>query len=304
MFVQQRSVILLLVLSFLALSMAADEKKVVKIKKRTGLTLGVMVSSVESDLLQKYKLKGGALIQKVLDGSEAERIGLKKGDIIIRFAGQEIENPSQIKAILRGMEEEGEVEIVIMRDGQKKTFQARVRPDKREEPLIDVEIDSLDLPDFSDWPSRLMRAMPFWWGKGGYLGVQVEDLNDQLKEYFEVSHGVLIKRVFQDSPAEKAGLKAGDVILEIEKRKIEDYDDLMRTINYYNPGDTIALKYSRKGKENTISVILDKKRTKKFDFRMIPHGEKFFPFEPPDVPDFEKLQELREKKKEIEIYRF
>lgn len=304
MFAQRYSVILLLVLSFLVLSMAADEKKVGKIKSRTGLTLGVMVSSVESDLLQKYQLKGGALIKKVLDDSEAERIGLRKGDIIIRFAGQEIENPTQIKIILREMEEEGEVEIVVLRDGRKKTFQARLCPDESKEPLIDVEIDSLDLPDLSDWPSRLMRAMPFWWGKGGYLGVQVENLNDQLKEYFEVPYGVLIKRIFQDSPAEKAGLKAGDVILEIEKRKIEDFDDLMRTINYYNPGDTIALKYSRKGKENTVSVILDKKRTKKFDFRMIPHGEKFFPFELPEIPDFRKRQELRQKEKEIEIYRF
>lgn len=304
MFAQRHLVILLLMVSLLTLCMAADEKKVVKIKKKTGFTLGVMVSNVESELLQKYKLKGGALIKKVLDDSEAERIGLKRGDIIIRFAGQEIVNPSQIKDILRDMEEEGEVEIVIVRDGQKKTFQAKLCPAKRMEPLIDVEIDSLDLPNLSDWPSRLMRAMPFWWSKGGYLGVQVEDLNDQLKEYFEVSHGVLIKRVFQDSPAEKAGLKAGDIILQIETRKIEDYDDLMRTINYYDLGDTINLKYSRKGKENTVSITLDKRRTKKFDFRMIPHQEIFFPYELPEVPDFEKLDDLKEQRKELEIYMF
>jgi C-terminal processing protease CtpA/Prc len=63
----------------------------------------------------------------------------------------------------------------------------------------------------------------------------------------------------KDSPAEKAGLKAGDVITSIGDRKIEDSEDLVRTINYYNPNEEIEVVFHRKGQEKEVTAILDKK---------------------------------------------
>jgi S1-C subfamily serine protease len=267
--------------------------------------LGILISEVEKDQLDKYKLKGGARIMEVLEDSEAERIGLKKDDIIIRFAGQDINNPSQVKEILNEMEEEGTVEIGIMRDGEKKTFQAKLLPKKGEDISVNIELDSLDFSGLSDLPQKIMKKMPFFCSKGGFLGVKVGNLNEQLRDYFEVEYGVLIEKVFKDSPAEKAGLKAGDVILEIEKRKIEDYEDLIRTLNYYDPGDTIVLKYSRKGKVNSLSIKLDEKNMSKSGGGIMPHGEDFLyltPPLPPDPPDIEHhLEELKEKTKNLKI---
>ncbi|OGB69043.1 MAG: hypothetical protein A2Y94_11445 [Caldithrix sp. RBG_13_44_9] len=286
----------------------ADEEKVIKVKEKAKYSLGILITEVEKDQLEKYQLKGGARIMEVLEDSEAERIGLKKDDIIIRFAGQDINNPSQIKSILNEMQEEGQVEIIILRDGDRKTFQAKMLPKKGEDLSVKLEMDSLDFSGLSDLPLKMIKRMPYFSSKGGFLGVRTKNLNAQLEDYFEVGNGVLIEEVIKDSPAEKAGLKAGDVILEIEKRKIEDYEDLVRTVNYYDPDDTISLKYSRKGKVNSVSIKLDKKAIHEHNFGMGSHGEEFLHIEPPvppELPDLEhhleKLNEFKEKAKDIKV---
>jgi C-terminal processing protease CtpA/Prc len=285
-----------------------DETRLIKVKEKTKFSLGVLITEVEKDQLEKYKLKGGARIMEVLEDSEAERIGLKKDDIIIRFAGQDIDNPSQIKSIINDMEDEGTVEIGIMRDGEQKTFQAKLLPKKVEDLSVNIELDSLDFSALSTLPDKIIKKMPFFCSKGGFLGVEAKNLNEQLRNYFEVEYGVLIEKIIKDSPAEKAGLKAGDVILEIEKKKIEDYQDLIRILNYYDPGDTIFLKYSRKGKVNSLSIKLDEKKMGKSGRIIMPHGEDFLymtPPLPPDLPDIEhhleKLEELKENIKDLKV---
>jgi len=94
---------------------------------------------------------------------------------------------------------------------------------------------------------------------GGYLGVKVKEISGQLLEYFEVKNGVLIEEVKKNSPAGKAGLMAGDVIISINNRIIEDNQDLIRTVSYYNPQEKIKLKFSRKGKHKETTVVLEKK---------------------------------------------
>ena len=95
--------------------------------------------------------------------------------------------------------------------------------------------------------------------KGGYLGIQVKELSDQLQSYFEVPYGVLIEEVMKDSPAEKAGLKAGDVITSINDRRIEDSEDLIRTINYFNPEEEVDVVFYRKGAKKEVTALLDEK---------------------------------------------
>jgi C-terminal processing protease CtpA/Prc len=286
----------------------ADEMKVIKVKEKVKYSLGILITEVEKNQLEKYQLKGGARIMEVLEDSEAERIGLQKDDIIIRFAGQEISNPSQIKSILNEMLEEGMVEIVIMREGERKTFQAKLVPKKAEDLSVDVELDSLDFSGLADLPMKIMKKMSFGSKKGGFLGVHAKNLNEQLREYFQVENGVLVEEIVKDSPAEKAGLKAGDVIMEIEKRRIQDYEDLVRTVNYYDPDETVSLKYSRKGKVSSVSIKLDKKTIHKHNFGMGPHGEEFLHIEPPlppDLPDMEhqleKLKELKSKQIKVDL---
>ncbi len=251
---------------------AADDKKKVKEKKVLVQTtekkagLGVMVSNIDED--ESGSAKEGARIVEVFKGSEAERIGLEKGDVIVELNGKSIKKPSDLVDIFEDVEEGAEVKLSILRDGEKKSFTAKLKPFeghayafKVDDEDGDILIDVFRTPEH-DKDFRVIRSSGInatTGGKGGYLGVQVKDLSDQLQEYFEVKNGVLVEEVMKDSPAEKAGLKAGDVIVSINDRKLEDYHDLIRTVNFYDPEEEVTVSYVRKGDTEKTKAVLGKK---------------------------------------------
>jgi len=83
----------------------------------------------------------------------------------------------------------------------------------------------------------------------GYLGVSTIDLGDQLSAYFEVptDRGVLVTEVAEDSPAEAAGIRAGDVILALNKSGVDSPRDLLRLVRAHDPKDQVEIEVKRKG---------------------------------------------------------
>jgi C-terminal processing protease CtpA/Prc len=241
-------------------SAAHPHDKEIIIKTEGKPVLGVVIVSMDDDELEELNLHGGAKVKKVMEDSEAERIGLQRGDVIVKFDGSDISDPRDLSKMISKIEEEKKVEIVAMRDGKEKKFEANIKPGDESPVWVwgddDFEFDF----DFDDVPHHFMPHQ----GKGGFLGVETEELSDQLRKYFEVDHGVLIESVVEDSPAEKAGLKAGDIIYEISGKKIEDYRDLVRTVNYYDPGETVEVKYSRKGRNASVKVELGERKNRKW----------------------------------------
>ncbi len=125
---------------------------------------------------------------------------------------------------------------------------------------------------------------------GGYLGVSTLELGDQLARYFQVpeDRGVLVTAVEDGSPAEKAGLRAGDVILSVAGDAVRDSGDLMQLVRRRDPGDEVMIEVSRKGSTQTLAATLGDAR----DFGMLgPDGL------PGDLhvvlPDLRALRELR-----------
>jgi len=112
---------------------------------------------------------------------------------------------------------------------------------------IDIHLDSI----FDNYYSKTYEGATF-------LGVNCEDISDQLREYFKVKSdvGVLISEVAEDSPAESAGLKAGDVIVAINKEEIWDSQDLTTTVREYEPEDEVKVKVIRKGRVKIIDITL------------------------------------------------
>jgi len=251
-----------------------EEKMIIKTKGKPAL--GVVIINADEDELKKLNLQGGAKIKKVIEGSEAERIGLKEGDIIIKFEGNDISDPRDLHEMISRIEEEKKAEIVVVREGKEKKFEANLIPDEKG-PVWVWGDDGKFKFNFDDMPNHFLSFN----SKGGFLGVETKELSGQLKEYFEVDHGVLIESVIEDSPAEKAGLKAGDVITEISGKEIEDYRDLIRTVNYYDPGETVEVKYSRKGRVSSAKVELGERKGMKWHhFKSdTPEGKLFFKYE-------------------------
>ncbi|MEE9189863.1 MAG: PDZ domain-containing protein [Candidatus Neomarinimicrobiota bacterium] len=94
--------------------------------------------------------------------------------------------------------------------------------------------------------------------KRGFLGVQIQDLGEQLREYFKVKGdaGVLVSEVEEDSPADKSGLKAGDVILKVNDEDVADTGDLTHVIRNYDPGTEVTLSILRNGRKKSIKSVL------------------------------------------------
>jgi len=99
--------------------------------------------------------------------------------------------------------------------------------------------------------------------------VQVHELNADLAPYFKVEKkgGVLISEVMEDSPAQQAGLKAGDVITKIHDQKISDPEDLFDALDGYEGGDKITVEYIRKGAAGMLEVELDDTGFREFRIR-------------------------------------
>lgn len=305
-----------LMLSLVALSFAATEGR--RVEKKIIVTsakkaaLGVLIKDLDKADKAEVKVEHGAKIEEVLEDSEAERIGLKEGDVIVGFAGKDVANARELKDLVSGIGTERTVKIEVMRDGEKKTFSANLKPLDPGDIQVDVDSDSDDFDfrwnsddhDFTVMPPPAPGRRPFaFFGevphhKGGYLGVHAKNISKQMLEYFEVDHGVQIAEVFKDSPADKAGLKAGDVITGINNRKVEDFEDLVRIINYYNPGEKVRVNFSRKGSKKSVEVVLGEKKERQ------PKMMKFKGLEKMNEGNLREMKENAEKAaRRVKIFR-
>ena len=108
------------------------------------------------------------------------------------------------------------------------------------------------------------RAVEVWNFGGGRIGVSVADL-DPADASGKVNTGVLIESVDEDSPAAKAGLRKGDLIVAVDGEKVADPRDLARKIGGMKPGEKATLKLLRKGAETTVSMELGKRPPERAD---------------------------------------
>ncbi|MFW6082396.1 MAG: DegQ family serine endoprotease, partial [Desulfosalsimonas sp.] len=96
----------------------------------------------------------------------------------------------------------------------------------------------------------------------GWLGVGIQELNDDLKEYYDTDSGVLVSQVFEGDPAEEAGIEPNDIIVSVNGRKVDSPRELSRTIAEIKPGEKAEIKYIREGKTRTAEVTLSKRDEK------------------------------------------
>ena len=147
------------------------------------------------------------------------------------------------------------MKIIINRDGE---IEELVLPlddfhsQKIQDKLAQYDI-CLDDFSFSKLDDIFMHPAP-----GGWLGVQILSLSDQLRKYFGLKHdgGVLISEIVADSPAEKAGFKAGDIILKVDDTNISDTDELQKVIHDYDPETVVTIQFIRDRKSKTQKVTL------------------------------------------------
>ncbi len=214
-----------------------------------GSYIGVMMQEVDGERAKALKLSEAAGVEITLvepDGP-AEKAGLKVGDVVLRYNGQRVDGNEQFARLVRETPAGHEVKIDISRAGAPQTVTVRVA--QRKAPRVEWGDGSHMDIRMPDLPRAFVQL------RSSVLGVEAESISGQLAEYFGVKEGVLVRSVSRGSSAEKAGLRAGDVILKIEDTHIAtpaDISSRLRTLH----GKPAAVLVMRDHKELTISVAI------------------------------------------------
>jgi len=226
--------------------------------------LGVYLHEIDDETKEAWDLPSteGVMVDDVVKESPAEKAGLKAGDVIVKFDGRPVSSSTQLRRLISRAQPDTTVTLDIVRD--KKNQQVAVTLGESEDGDLgffgdrDFSFEIPEPPDVLDRPLPAPRAFRFYAAESPVrIGIQLINLSRQLREYFGVQDGgVLVEEIIKDSPAEKAGLKAGDVIVEIEGGKVGDADDVVDDLRDRDPGDKVNVAVVRKGARQTFSVIL------------------------------------------------
>jgi membrane-associated protease RseP (regulator of RpoE activity) len=142
--------------------------------------------------------------------------------------------------------------------------------------------------------------------RGGYLGVQVQDVTRALQRArnLPTDQGALVSRVESDSPADRNGIRRGDVIVEVDRKKVEDSGDLIRAVRDLEPGSQVRVTLWRAGSLRTVNVPLGERPAGQ---GMMPPnmrmpsgvGDDVMPLPPGGPGDREVRQQIRELQDQI-----
>jgi serine protease Do len=218
-----------------------------------GTYLGVNLCEISSDRARELKLKDayGVEITRVEDSSPAEKAGLKSGDVVLEYNGQRVEGMEQFGRLVRETPSGREVKLLVSRNGATQTVTATLQTRKPKNlaaimPNFDMpEIHVPDMPQiFTTWHSPV-------------LGVEAESLGSQLAAYFGVKEGVLVRSVAKDTAAEKAGIKAGDVITKVDGSTVTTPNELVSAIHSAGSHKSFPIELVRDRHEATVTVTID-----------------------------------------------
>jgi serine protease Do len=229
-----------------------------------GTYLGVNLAEVDADRARELKLKEayGAEITRVEEGSPAEKAGLKPNDVVLEYNGQRVEGMEQFGRMVRETPPGREAKLLISRNGATQTLTATLAARKFRPGGGGVgtgfELPEFHMPDIPQIFTTLRSPM---------LGVEAESLGTQLGAYFGVKEGVLVRSVLKDTPAEKAGIKAGDVITKVDGMAITTPNELSNAVRGANSKKSYTLDLMRDHKPMNVNVTVEDRSE-----RPIPRG--------------------------------
>ena len=204
----------------------------------------------------------GVVIEEVQPDSPAEKAGLKRSDVIVEFDGERVRSARQFGRLVEETPPGRTVKATVMRDGRRQDVQ--ITPSEGRGARVWLDGDPLrgmrgNLGRLGD------HVLPFDFNfnvdrrgalSGRRLGVTVDELTDQLAQYFGAKGGLLVTSVTDGSAASRAGLKAGDIITSIDGRPVRSRDDLLRSLRDADK-DELTIGFVRDKNESTVKATID-----------------------------------------------
>ena len=291
---------LLLVVSYAAQSWSVDQnagQPWVFSSEDTGTSsyLGVDIADVTSERMSALKLKEekGVEVTMVDQDAPAGKAGIKEHDVILSMNGTAVESGAQLRRMIHETPPGRVVTLGLSRDGQPMELKVQLADRHKESWAgpkpgdIHVNIPPIHIPDI-DIPSMNMVVVT----SSARSGLMVENITPQLGEFFGVKdgNGVLVRSVEKGSRAEKAGFRAGDVIVKVNNQAVHDTSDFSHAVKSRN-GNSIPIGVVRDKKEQTLNLTLP--AHKESSDRLDEEGFRFAPMI--EAESELKLSELREE---------
>lgn len=229
--------------------------------------LGIGVQDVDAERAKALKLKEdrGAEITSVDPDTPAFKAGLKPGDVVLEYNGTAVEGMEHLQRLVRQTPPGRSVKLNVWRNGMAQTLTATVgqrkglwieTPDGQMSIMMPTMPDMVPMPPMPVAAPRMITIMP-----SSMLGIEGEPLNQepQFAEFMGVKDGVLIKAVFPRSAAERAGIKAGDVIVKIDETRVSSSSEITGVLRTSRGKKSFNVTLVRAHKEMSIPVSLEER---------------------------------------------
>lgn len=237
-----------------------------------GAFLGVGTEDISKENMSRYGMREvrGVGVTQVVKDSPAEKAGLRKDDVILRFDGESVTSARKLSRLVNESSADQTVRITISRGGGEQEVSATLAKHNLSNLLGASARDDVfkslekEFPQIRqrDWPQMQSGDAPFVYSFGGgrRIGVSTQPLTKQLADYFGAKDGgVLITSVSENTPAARAGLKAGDVITAIDGEKVDSSGDITRSINKKQEGE-ISITILRDRNTRTVNLTPEKSK--------------------------------------------
>ena len=229
-----------------------------------GSFLGVDAAEIDSNRARALNLKEeyGVEIKRVDDGSPADKAGLKAEDVVLEYNGQRVEGLEQFQRLVHETPAGRNVKLLISRNGSPQTLTATIG--NRKSKVFQGSAKEL-LGGGFDFPNIQIPDIPssFTTLRSSMLGVEAESLGPQLAEYFGVKEGVLVRAVIKGSAADKAGMKAGDVITKVDQIRVSSPGEVSSAVRAARSKKSFPIDLMRDHREMSITVTIDEDRSER-----------------------------------------
>ena len=204
--------------------------------------LGVAIQNISPEMVDAFQLEDadGALVSAIVDDAPADKAGLKQGDVIVGFHGNQVDDSSALPGLVAVVSPGTTVEVEVIRNGELLT--------------IPVTLGELEEDD----AARIASLEPS--GVEELLGLQVEAIDEDMARELRTDdeRGVVVTDVADSSPAAEAGIQPGDIIREVNRQTVENLDAYEDATGALHEDEPVLLLLERRGNHLYVALRPEK----------------------------------------------